>query len=472
MVKGVYQAPHAIKINEPTVTTTNIQTLTEKHILSHFSPSSVVVDEAGAVFYIHGRTGSFLEPAQGKPNLNILTMAREGLKIDLSSALRKASHQNDPVSVEGIKVKNDGGSISVNLTVQKILEPEQLQGLFMVVFESQQIDVSKDLVKTKKDSIKSKSGSLEKAETLEKELQYTKETLQSTIEELETTNEELKSTNEELQSTNEELQSSNEEIETSKEEMQSLNEELQTTNAELQAKIEQYSMSNDDMQNLLNSTTIATLFLDNDLHIKRFTPAAQKIINLIPSDVGRPIGDIVSKLDYNELIDDCTAVNRTLVFKEKEVATKEGHWYRLRIFPYRTAENKIMGLVVTFIDINDLKYAEAELAKTGQLKLITDVLPVMIAYIDDNLKYQLANKSYQANYAFENKNIVGKPLKEVLGTPAFKLIEKQIYLALKGDKVAFETESFSPKGDKKKLTTQLIPHFENKKVVGFFMVTS
>ena len=168
---------------------------------------------------------------------------------------------------------------------------------------------------------------------LERELQYTKETLQSTVEELQTSNEELKSTNEELQSTNEELQSANEELETSKEEMQSLNEELQTVNAQLQGKVDDLAQANDDMQNLLNSTDIATIFLDQKLHIKRFTAEATKLVKLIPSDVGRPIGDLASNLHYDELVADAAEVLRKLGAKEKEVRTRDGEWRQVRILP-------------------------------------------------------------------------------------------------------------------------------------------
>ena len=191
-----------------------------------------------------------------------------------------------------------------------------------------------------------------------------RETLQITREEMQTSQEELKSANEELRSTNEELQSTNEELITSKEEMQSLNEELQTVNAELQAKVEELSRTNNDMKNLLNSTDIATLFLDEALHVRRFTTQAVKLIKLIPGDVGRPITDIASDLLYPTLTDDVTEVLRTLVFIEKPVATRDGHWFTARIMPYRTLDNRIDGVVVTFSDITTSKLLEEELRRT------------------------------------------------------------------------------------------------------------
>jgi two-component system CheB/CheR fusion protein len=214
---------------------------------------------------------------------------------------------------------------------------------------------------------KKKSDEAKKMEpriaALEQELQSTKEYLQTTIEELETSNEELKSTNEELQSTNEELQSTNEELETSREELQSTNEELETVNNELQNKVEQLSDANNDLNNLLGSTEVATLFLDNDVRIKRFTPGASEIFKLIGADVGRSIGDIVHNLKYEDLLKDVNEVLRNLGRIEKEIQTKNDNWFLMRILPYRTMDNAIDGVAVTFIDITKQKNLEQRLKK-------------------------------------------------------------------------------------------------------------
>ena len=196
---------------------------------------------------------------------------------------------------------------------------------------------------------------------LEKELQAAREDTQNTMEEMQTSQEELKSTNEELQSTNEELQSTNEELTTSKEEMQSLNEELQTVNAELQSKIDDFTRVNNDMKNLLNSTDIATLFLDKDLKIRRYTDEATKIFKLIKSDIGRPFTDQVSDLIYPDVASDAREVLRTLVFVKKQIETRDGRWFSTRIMPYRTFDDRIDGLVITFFNITDLKQLEEEL---------------------------------------------------------------------------------------------------------------
>ncbi|GAA5481897.1 chemotaxis protein CheB [Haloferula sargassicola] len=328
----------------------------DRLLLARFAPASVVVNDRGDVVFIHGRTGDYLEPAPGQPRLNIHEMAREGLRIELAAALRKATTQGTELLQEQVRVRSGEGHLFVDLHVVPITEPEGLRGLILVTFRPRPAPAA---VEPSGETEPAPSGETDR---LERELQYTKESLQTTIEELETSNEELKSTNEELQSTNEELQSANEELETSKEEMQSLNEELTTVNAELSSKVDALSRANDDMQNLLNSTEIATIFLDRDLHISRYTEQAKKLVSLIHTDLGRPLGHLVSCLNYDELIDDCREVLRTLACKQTEVQDREGRWFLARIMPYRTAGNVIDGLVLTFVDISRVKSTERELA--------------------------------------------------------------------------------------------------------------
>jgi len=214
---------------------------------------------------------------------------------------------------------------------------------------------------------------------LQRELQGARDEAQTTREEMQTSQEELKSTNEELQSTNEELQSANEELTTSKEEMQSLNEELQTVNHELQSKVDELSRSNSDMKNLLNSTEIATLFLDEELRVRRFTSPTARIIKLIPSDAGRPITDITSDLDYPELSADAREALRTLVFKETQVSTRDGRWFTVRVMPYRTLENRIDGVVITFTDASSAKALELALRQqASELRQMAESLPSLV----------------------------------------------------------------------------------------------
>ena len=342
----------------------NIQALADQLLLQHFAPAGVLVNDQGDIIYISGRTGKYLEPAVGKANLNIFAMLREGLRNEFPVAFRKVIMKKESVVLRNIKVGTNGGTQILNVTIQWIDKPEALGGMVMIIF----MDVP-EITDLKLPSKKGKKTlhSIRQSE-LEKELQHSRDEMQNALEEMQTTQEELKSTNEELQSTNEELQSTNEELTTSKEEMQSLNEELQTVNAELQSKVDDYSRVNNDMKNLLNSTDIATLFLDKELNIRRYTIQATKIFKLIKSDIGRPFTDLVSDLIYPELAADALEVLRTLVFIQKQIPSKdEGRWFSVRITPYRTFDDRIDGLVITFINISDLKQAEVKLHETEQI---------------------------------------------------------------------------------------------------------
>ena len=340
----------------------NIQTLADKLLLQRFSPTSVLINDQGDILYITGKTGKYLEPAAGKANMNIYAMAREGLNNVLTGGIRKAKLNYEPVVLNNIKVGTNGGTQYVDVTIQQNDKPAALKGSIIIVFSDVESLIREKT--TKKASGKINSVHQHEAEI---ELQHVNEELQSTREEMQTSQEELKSTNEELQSTNEELQSTNEELTTSKEEMQSLNEELQTVNAELQIKIGDFELANNDMINLLNSTDIATLFLDKDLNIRRFTHQLKKIIKLRPTDVGRPFTDLVNDLQYPEIATHAKEVLRTLVFKETPITTNAGNWFNIRIMPYRTFDDKIDGLVITFIDITVAKKLEIELNKTVEL---------------------------------------------------------------------------------------------------------
>jgi two-component system CheB/CheR fusion protein len=340
----------------------NIQTLADKLLLQRFSPASVLINDQGDILYITGKTGKYLEPAAGKANMNIFAMAREGLNIMLTGAIRKAKQNYEPVVLKNLKVGTNGGTQYVDVTIQQNEKPEALKGSIIVVFS----DVNAVNTEIKPGKASGKLTTIHNKE-IEIELQRAIEELQSTREEMQTSQEELKSTNEELQSTNEELQSTNEELTTSKEEMQSLNEELQTVNLELQSKIGDFELANNDMINLLNSTDIATLFLDKELNIRRFTEQLTKIIKLRPADVGRPFTDLVNNLQYPEIAKHAREVLRTLVFRETAITTNSGDWFNVRIMPYRTFDDKIDGLVITFIDITVAKKLEMELNKTVEL---------------------------------------------------------------------------------------------------------
>lgn len=344
----------------PTVKTRDqgIAQLLEKVLVRHFSPACAVINEAGSIVYIHGRVSRYLEPATGVATLNIVEMAREGLKIELNSAIRKAVSQKKEVKHTGL-VLHDNGSPArlVNITVRPVTEIKSGPGMFVVVFE----DIgSAPPLSLRQEEAGSRKRSVWRVRELEQELKAAKETLHSTIEELEASNEELKSTNEELQSTNEEIQSANEELESSKEELQSLNEELVTVNAELQNKIDELSASSSDMRNLLDSIGVPMIFLDDGLRVKRFSSNAAQVINLIATDVGRPIHHIVTRLKYDRLVEDSMTVLRTRAMKDHLVETVDGHAYLMRILPYRNVDNTIDGVVITFLDIHGMRPHPAE----------------------------------------------------------------------------------------------------------------
>jgi len=345
----------------PTKVIENIQSVADQFILNKFSPASILVNDKGDIIYISGRTGAYLEPASGKANWNIFAMAREGLGKVLPSAFRKIKTSNDPISIKDIRIGLNGGSLYVDIVVQRIEKPKLISGLVIIVI--------KEVEKNKNVEEKApQPKSVGRIKQLEMELQRSFEELQSTNEEMQTSQEELKSTNEELQSTNEELQSTNEELTTSKEEMQSLNEELQTVNMELQTKVNDFARANDDMKNLLNSTEIATLFLDKELNVRRFTTKITDIINLRVVDMGRPFTDIVTKMNYPEIGNHAQKVLSTLSTIETSISTENNKWYDVRIMPYRTLDDHIDGLVITFTDTTIAKKLEIQLKETN-LKL-------------------------------------------------------------------------------------------------------
>ena len=340
----------------------NVQTLADQIVLQRFAPASVLVNDQGDIIYITGRTGKYLEPVAGKANWNIYVMAREGLNHELPGAFRKATQNFNPVILRNIKILNNEDVHFVDVTIQRIESPDSIRGMIMIVFTDVPTVVGRDIIATKAGKKVSSSRQME----LEAELQRSNEEIQSIREEMQTSQEELKSTNEELQSTNEELQSTNEELTTSKEEMQSLNEELQTVNIELQSKVSDFVRANDDMKNLLNSTEIATLFLDKDLNIRRFTDQVITIFKLRNVDIGRPFTDLVTDLRYPELEKDALQVIKDLVSIETSVETSDKRWFKIRIMPYRTLDDRIDGLVITFNDITISKKLEIELKAANE----------------------------------------------------------------------------------------------------------
>ena len=356
---------------QPGLKKMRLRELAEQALLQQVVQAGALVDGRGDILFLHGRTGMYLELAPGEAGANnILKTAREGLRRDLTTALHKAVGTKDIVRYPGLRVKTNGDFITVNLTIRPVAAgpatPTE-QPLYLVIMEqAPPFDPAQAKMAAAVQAIAraddTGTDADDRVASLKQELRAQEEYLQTANEELETSNEELKSSNEEMQSVNEELQSTNEELETSKEELQSVNEELATVNNELQTKVIDLSRANNDMNNLLAGTGIATVFVDHKLRILRFTPTATRIINLILSDVGRPVSHIVSNLvGYERFVADVQAVLDSLIPKEVEVKTTSGAWYTMSIMPYRTMDNVIEGAVITFVDISEAKKTQEAL---------------------------------------------------------------------------------------------------------------
>lgn len=382
-------ARHASPQSRTRATTTSLQESAERLLLDLYSPAYVVTNPAGELVYSSGGTGKYLELAAGVPDNNIFAMARRGLRMDLRAALHKAVSTGLVAVQNNIQIGTNGGRQTISLVVQPLPTDGSADPLYMVIF--------KDVGGIKPDSANELPQAADDVESanvnqLEKELRETRERLQITTEELESSNEELKSSNEELSSINEELQSSNEELETSKEELQSINEELQTVNAELSIRVDELSRANNDIANLLESTQIATVFLDRDLCIKSFTPTARDLFRLVESDVGRPLAHVRPRFAADNLQADIEQVLHRLGTIERRIENFDGDTrYMMRVLPYRTVENVIAGVVVTFVDVTRIVQAEERIAtlshalrdRVESLETLLELVPVGIFIAED-----------------------------------------------------------------------------------------
>ncbi len=356
---GAGHMPAATRLHEEALGSTagvvpSLQSLADQVLLRKFAPSAVLANAEGDIVYFSGKTGKFLEPPAGKANLNLFAMARPSLRQPLFEAFTRANRQKETITLDDALLGAPGSpGQAVRITVEPLAEPRSLDGMLMVVFAEMQRAL--DALPPGPPSDRAHDAQVAE---LMRELARAREEHQATREEMQTSQEELKSANEELQSANEELT-------TSREEMQSMNEELQTVNAELQTRVDALARASDDMENLLNSTDIATLFLDSHLNVRRYTTRATGLIKLIPTDVGRPISDLSTDLQM-DLAGDAAEVLRTLMFREAEVQASGPRWFRVRTMPYRTQDNRIDGVVITFVDITASKATEAALRKVNE----------------------------------------------------------------------------------------------------------
>lgn len=334
----------------PSTPSASLTSVAQQILLERFVPACVIIDRKLQVLYVHGPVEEYLTFPAGELTTLVIDMAREGLRARLRGAIAKCIEINRPVSVTA-RVRRGNKSLPVKASVTPLRFPREADGLLLITLEEYRLPGLKTRPRTKESD----------SRQLEDELRVTREELQSTIEQLERSNEQLKASNEEVTAANEELQSANEEMETSKEELQSLNEELNTINARLQEKVDELEGIKNDLLNLLASTTIATVFLDKELRVRRFTPASTRLFSLIPSDLGRPIADVLRRYTDEALIEDARRVLADLAPSSREVRAGDGRWYIRRITPYRTEDDRIEGVVITFVDVCDLKQAEEAL---------------------------------------------------------------------------------------------------------------
>jgi two-component system CheB/CheR fusion protein len=366
----------------------------DRLLLSKYAPAGVLVNEAMEILQFRGQTSPYLEPAPGQASLNLLKMAREGLLMPLRMATDKARKKNVPVRREKLSIKQNGGLTHMTLEVIPVSGPAQERN-YLVLFEPVP-PLGEPRAPTPRPSGKATE---QRIESVRQELSATKEFLQSIIQERETANEELQATNEELQSSNEELQSTNEELETAKEELQSVNEELTTVNEEMQHRNVELSLVNNDLNNLIAGVSIPIVMIGSDARVRRFTPMAAKVLNLIPADLGRPLADIRPNLELSDLEQVCAHVIDTATVVEREVKDRDGRWYSLRARPYITADNQIDGAVITLEDVSALKASVEQItAARDQAQTIVDSMPVPLVVLDAELRVVWASRSFYETF--------------------------------------------------------------------------
>ncbi len=390
--------------------TTNMVEFARRALLQSFAPPAVLTDLHGEVLYVHGDTGKFLRVAQGQPSRSVIDMARDGLEIELREALRRATSKSQATLNQRVTVRDDGHLLPVDLSVRLMPDVQTGRTLLLLSFEQRSDPQRAPVAAAPK--VRARPVPQRVAD-LERELDYARARLKSLLEEQQASNEELKSINEELQSTNEELQSSNEELETSKEELQSVNEELVTVNSELQTKIEQMVGIQDDMKNLLENIRVGTVFLDAKLQIRRFTREATRVYRLLASDLGRPLADIRTELQGGDPIVDARAVLDSLSSIERELSLPDGTWFVARTQPYRTVDNVIDGVVLTFTDVTERVHAIANRQARDLAEAVVDTVPEPLLVLDGELRVMSANRAFYRQFGGAAASVVGQPFFDV-----------------------------------------------------------
>ncbi len=377
--------------------------LTRDALLETFAPAAVLVTRRHQIVYYHGPTSRYFDQPPGPPSEDLMRKVREGLRIKVRGLLHQAAQHGGVQASGTVDLRDADSPRRVRITATPLVWPREVEGLLLVSFQDEPA-----LARSVPEGESAGTGEAV-IQQLERELTSTRDDLQSSIEEMESSNEELRAANEEVMSVNEELQSTNEELETSKEELQSLNEELSTVNSQLEEKVRELEATNDDLDNLLSSTDIATIFLDRELHIQRFTPPATRLFNLIGTDRGRPVDDISRKFDDPNLLDDAREVLERLVPIDKDVVMADGRrWYTRRILPYRTGDDRIHGVVITFVDVTERKRA------LERFRLMVEAAPNAVVVVDKEGQIEFVNAQTQQFFGYQSKELIGKPVEQLI----------------------------------------------------------
>jgi two-component system CheB/CheR fusion protein len=374
-------------------------------LVERLAPPSVLVNSDYDIVHLSPSAGRFLQLAGGEPSRNLLKAVQPEVRIDLRAALYQAALRGGEAEVPPIAMSVPGGSVVAGMRILQVQEGGE--PLYLVLFEVQANAEGAD-------ARAERLAADPLARHLDAEIERLKSQLRETVEQYETSTEELKASNEELQAMNEEMRAATEELETSREELQSINEELTTVNHEMKNKVDQLSQANSDLQNLMDATQIATLFLDRELRITRYTPLAGRLFNLIPGDLGRPLTDLATRLDYPQLGADAHQVLDRLVPVERELGAADGHWYMARLMPYRTAEDRIAGIVFTFIDITERKQAEE--VRMWLSAVVSSSTDAIISFAPDETIVSW-NAGAQRLFGYAPEEAIGRPLAMLLAQP-------------------------------------------------------
>jgi len=440
----------------------DLQQQADKLLLRDFAPPAVVIDSEMQVLQFRGDTGDYLEHHAGLASLNLLKMARDNMVMALRTVVNKAKRENRPVAQTGIEIHRRRRTCQITIEVVPFEAETSDDRFFLVVFREENVVLPSTDGGTK--GGRRASGDPNEAARLRQELSATKESLKSIIEDQDTGNEELKAANEEIQSSNEELQSTNEELETAKEELQSTNEELTTLNEELQTSNTQLGLLNNDLTNLLGSVNVAILMVDNNLNLRRFTPMAERLLDLIPSDAGRPLTFMNRGVLGEDLAASVRHVIDSLTPIEREATDETGHWYLLRIRPYRTRENKIEGAVILLIDINDIRRA---------LDAVLDLVKQPLLLLGADLRVRNANEAFRATFGVGAEQVVGKMIYEAgegkWDVPTLRKLLEEV-LPLSKQVKDFEIEASFPKVGKRNLRLNGSRFFDESQTIQLILL--